>query len=250
VRAVTSAESQPRHLPAVPADVTPRSEASAEPVSPKAARTRATILDTALRLFRERGYDETTMRAIAAEAGVSVGNAYYYFASKEHLIQAFYDQAYIEHEAAARPLLQTASDLEARIVGTIEAWLDVTEPYRAFAATFFKNAADPASPLSPFSNESAPARNASIALWRDVIEGSNAKVGKSLREELPELLWLYFMGIVLYWVHDPSDGAARTRLLARRTAPMVVRGINLARLPVLRSTIADLVALIAELKSL
>jgi len=220
------------------------------PVSSKAARTRATILETALTLFRERGYDETTMRAIAAEAGVSVGSAYYYFASKEHLVQAFYDQAYIDHETAAQPVLQGEPDLTARMIGTMEAWLGVMEPYRVFAVAFFKHAADPASPLSPFSAQSAPARDASIALWREVIDGSDTKVSKALRAELPELLWLYFMGIVLFWVHDASDGAARTRLLARRTAPMVVRGIGLARLPVLRATIGDLVALIAELKTL
>jgi AcrR family transcriptional regulator len=216
----------------------------------KAARTRAVILETALRLFRERGYDETTMRAIATEAGVSVGNAYYYFASKEHLIQAFYDEAFVRHEAVARPIMEAETELTARMIGVMEAWLDVMEPYRAFAGAFFKNAAEPTSPLSPFSAESAPARHASIALWRDVIDGSGTKVSKALREELPELLWLYFMGIVLFWVHDSSENAARTRLLARRTAPMVVRGIALARLPVLRATIADLVALIGELKAL
>jgi hypothetical protein len=136
------------------------------------------------------------------------------------------------------------------MVAVMEAWLDLMEPYRAFAGTFFKNAAEPTSPLSPFSAESAPARDASIALWRQVIDGSDTKVAKALRPELPGLLWLYFMGIVLFWVHDQSDQAARTRLLARRTAPMVVRAIGLARLPVLRSTIDDLVGLIAELKSL
>ncbi|WP_256960177.1 TetR/AcrR family transcriptional regulator, partial [Streptomyces scabiei] len=60
--------------------------------SAKSEQTRALILETALRLFQERGYDKTTMRAIAQEAGVSVGNAYYYFAGKEHLIQGFYDR--------------------------------------------------------------------------------------------------------------------------------------------------------------
>jgi AcrR family transcriptional regulator len=230
----------------VPADV----PTDAAPPGAKAARTRAAILDTALRLFRERGYDETTMRAVAAEAGVSVGNTYYYFESKEHLIQAFYDQAYVDHDAAARRVLPGHIALEDRIIATIEAWLDVMEPYRAFAATFFKNAADPASPLSPFSAESAPARNASINLWRNVVEGSDTKIAKSLRDELPELLWLYFMGIVLYWVHDPSDQAIRSRLLARRTAPMVVRGISLARLPLMRATVTDLIELINELKSL
>jgi AcrR family transcriptional regulator len=217
---------------------------------PKSARTKAAIIQAALQLFRERGYDETTMRAIATEAGVSVGNAYYYFASKQHLIQAFYDQAQVEHASAARPVLDTETDLVARMVGVIEAWIDVMDPYRAFAGTFFKNAAEPTSPLSPFSPESAPARDTSIELWRTVIEGSDAKVPKVLRPELPELVWLFFMGIVLYWVHDPTDNAIRTRLLARRTCPIVVRAIGLARLPVLRSSVTDLVELIGELKAL
>lgn len=58
----------------------------------KSDATRALILDTALRLFAERGYERTTMRTIAAEAGVSVGNTYYYYDSKEHLVQGFYDR--------------------------------------------------------------------------------------------------------------------------------------------------------------
>jgi AcrR family transcriptional regulator len=215
----------------------------------KAARTRQTIIDAALRLFRERGYDETTVRAIAAEAGVSVGNAYYYFRSKEHLIQAFYDRAQVEHAVAAAPVLRRETDLSRRMAGVIETWIDVMEPYRAFAGTFFKNAADPTSPLSPFSPESAPARNVSIDLWRRVVDGSDARIPKVLRAELPELLWLYLMGIVLYWVHDPTDRASRTRLLTQRTVPMVVRAIGLARLPVFRATVADLVDLLNELKS-
>ena len=42
----------------------------------KSEETRSLIVSTAMRLFTENGYDRTTMRAIAAEAGVSVGNAY------------------------------------------------------------------------------------------------------------------------------------------------------------------------------
>jgi AcrR family transcriptional regulator len=223
--------------------------AESDPES-KAARTRSNIIDAALRLFREHGYEATTMRAIAAEAGVSVGNAYYYFESKQHLIQAFYDRTQIEHAKACRPVIEGQLGLEPRIVGVIEAWLDLMEPYRAFAGTFFQNAADPNSPLSPFSPESTVARELSIDLWRQVIDGSEAKITKALKPQLPELLWLYFMGIVLYWVHDPSPHAGRTRLLAQRTTPLVVRAIGLARLPVLRSTLADLLTLIQDLKDI
>ena len=53
---------------------------------PKGEQTRAKILESALALFMERGYEETTMRAVAEEAKVSLGNAYYYFESKEELV--------------------------------------------------------------------------------------------------------------------------------------------------------------------
>src|SRR5712691_10910836 len=53
--------------------------------------TRRQILDTALALFPERGIEETTMRDIAGGAGMSLGDAYYYFNSKEAIVGAYYD---------------------------------------------------------------------------------------------------------------------------------------------------------------
>jgi len=49
--------------------------------------TRATFLDAAERLFGERGYDATTIRAIAEAAGVNLGALHYYWGSKEALLQ-------------------------------------------------------------------------------------------------------------------------------------------------------------------
>ncbi len=205
----------------------------------KSEQTRALILETALRLFQERGYDKTTMRAIAKEAGVSVGNAYYYFAGKEHLIQGFYDRIGAEHQVAVRPVLEREKDLEARIAGVLKAWLDVAEPYHEFAAQFFKNAADPDSPLSPFSPESAGPREESIALHRKVLAGSKAKVPEELRDVLPELMWLSQMGLVLYWVFDRTEGRERSYRLAERGARLTTRGVALARFRVLRPLVHE-----------
>ncbi|MDC2947156.1 TetR family transcriptional regulator [Streptomyces heilongjiangensis] len=207
--------------------------------SAKSEQTRALILETALRLFQERGYDRTTMRAIAKEAGVSVGNAYYYFAGKEHLIQGFYDRIGAEHRAAVRPVLERETDLQARIAGVLTAWLDVAEPYHEFAAQFFKNAADPDSPLSPFSPESAGAREESIAIHRQVLAGAKAKVPEELREVLPELMWLSQMGLVLYWVFDRTEGRERSYRLAERGARLTTRGVSLARFRVLRPLVHE-----------
>ncbi|GAA0801645.1 TetR family transcriptional regulator [Spirilliplanes yamanashiensis] len=240
----------PAPEPAEPAEPAP----AAEPRVPGRSRargeqTRQLILDTALRLFRERGFAETTMRAIAKEAGVAVGNAYYYFDSKEHLIQGFYDRNQAAHAAAAAPLLASEKDFAARLRGVLHAGIDVNAPYHAFAATFFKSAAEPTSPLSPFSAESSPAREAAIAIFRDVVEGSSVKVDPELRRELPELLWLGWMGVVLFWVYDRSPGQRRTRRLIDGAVPLVDRLVHLSRLRVLRPALRQVLSLLELVKA-
>lgn len=217
--------------------------------SPKAEQTRRTIVDAATRLFRSEGYHRTTMRAIAAEAGVSLGNAYYYFGSKEHLVQAFYDQLQVEHAERAAAVLERERRFAARLEGVLLAWLDVAEPHHEFAGQFFRNAADPRSPLSPFSAESAPARDASVALFTRLLDDSDAKVVPGLRGELPELLWLLQMGVVLFWVYDASPGQERSRTLVRRVVPIVDRMTRLSRLPVVRGVVDDVVGLVQSLRS-
>jgi AcrR family transcriptional regulator len=218
-------------------------------LTPRAQQTRAAIVTAALALFRERGYDATTMRDIAARAGVSTGNAYYYFSSKEDLVQEFYVIAHAEHLAASTAALAGEADLGARLRSTVRALIDVSAPYHAFAATFYKHAAEPSSPLSPFSKESSPTRDASVALYREVVDGSSARMSREVRERLPELLWLYSMGVVLYWVHDTSPGCARTFHLIDVTAPLAARLVAATRLPLLRSMVTDIAALIDDLRA-
>jgi AcrR family transcriptional regulator len=213
-------------------------------LTPRAEQTRAAIVTAALDLYRERGYDAATMRMIAERAGVSTGNAYYYFGSKEELIQEFYSRNQAEHLAACREVLATETDLTARLRGTVRALVAVMAPYHEFAATLYKYAAEPASPLSPFSPQSSPARQASIALYREVVEGSKARMGSDVRERLPELLWLYSLGITLYWVHDRSAGCERTYQLIDATVEVVGQLVSASRLPVLRKALTDLLGVV------
>jgi AcrR family transcriptional regulator len=229
-------------------DVPPEGDVPARPR--KSEQTKARIVEAALALFLEHGFEGTTMRAIAAAAGVSVGNAYYYFDSKEQLIQTYYGQIQELHLAAARPVLDGVRSFPERLRGVVRAHVDIATPYHRFAGVLFKTAADPRSPLSPFSAESSESRARSIALFTELLEQSDAKVGKDLRAELPELLWLYQMGIVLYWVHDDSPGTARTYLLIDRTVPLVDKLISVSRLPVLRPITRQVIETIRDLRGI
>ena len=170
-------------------------ESATESVAKSGARsehTRALIVQTALRLFRERGYEATTMRAIAKEAGVSVGNAYYYFGSKEELIQAYYDELQDEHLAACRAVLDAERDFAPRLLGVLKARVDTMVPYHEFAGKFFKNAAEPSSPLSVFSPESAATREGAIGLMGRVVTGSAQRPSDAGRK--PARAWSRALG--------------------------------------------------------
>jgi AcrR family transcriptional regulator len=220
---------------------------AAPALRPKALETRARILEAALDLFRERGYEAATMRAIAERAGVSLGNAYYYFRSKEHLIQAFYGRTHDEHRTIVDARLDEHKDLKARLRWTMRTKLETVEPYHRFAGLLFRSAADPLSPLNPFSAESQPVRREATALLARVVEGARGRVPADLRAALPNLLWLYEMGIILFWIHDPSPGRRRTRQLMERSVDLVVKLIGLASLPFMGPVRRAALRLVAEL---
>jgi AcrR family transcriptional regulator len=214
----------------------------------KGDQTKALILDTALEMFRERGYEQTTMRAIAKKAGVSLGNAYYYFNSKEFLIQAFYQRLHEDHLAVAVPALENEETLKARLLTVMRLKMETMSPYHQFAGVLFKTAAHPRSPLNPFSDESDPAREASIQLFAKVIEGTKTRIPKDLAAELPYLLWVYSMGIVLFWIHDQSPRHRRTYRLINRTVDLVDRLIHLASNPFMRPLRKQALKLVDELR--
>jgi AcrR family transcriptional regulator len=208
--------------------------ATSPSLSAKGEQTRERILDVALGLFRERGYEATTMRMIAAGAGVSVGNSYYYFPTKEHLVQAFYWRMHVERVEACRAGMADERTLRARLRLVMRARLDVVGPYHAVSGTLFRSAADPASPLNPFSTASAETREASIAFLRGVVTGSDTRVPRDVAPTLPHLLWVYELGIVLFWVHDKSPDQIKSYELVDDTSDAIVRLLALAHLPGLR----------------
>ena len=218
--------------------------------TPKGEQSRALILNSALDLLQEHGYEKTTMRAIAKRAGVSLGNAYHYFSSKEHLIQAFYHRLHQEHLQATSPVLAQETTLRSRLMTVMRLKISTLEPYHEFAGVLFKTAADPHSPLNPFANASAPVRSDSIKLFEEVVSETKARIPPDLRAELPYLLWLYHMSVILFWIHDSSPKRARTYRLIEQTVDLLDKLISLASNPLMRPVRKRALKLVSELRDL
>lgn len=83
----------------------PRSKIQSEQIR---AESRTKILSASRQMFAERGYDGCNMADVARQAGMSQGNIYWYFSSKEELYKAVLVEGFaalgaVMAEAAARP---------------------------------------------------------------------------------------------------------------------------------------------------
>lgn len=199
----------------------------------KAEETRDRILDAALRLFRDRGFEQTTMRDVAAEAGVATGAAYYYYRSKEDLVLAFYLRTDEEARETFEKVIASSKDLKKRMRGIIEAKFAQFAEHRGLLAALLKAGVDPRAPLSPFGEETKDVRNESIAWYARALAGSDVTVPKDVTGDLPRLLWLYHMGLIYFWIIDESPGQRRTQRLVDATLDLVIQLLKVSSLPLM-----------------
>ena len=182
----------------------------------KAEVTERKILDAALELFRTKGFEDTTMRDIAAAAEVATGAAYYYYPSKDSIVLAFYRRSCAQMQPIIEELMTEAPGrLEASLRALIQAKLEYFAPHRGVLRALLKNGADPAHPLSPFAESNKGIREVDVAWFRKLLNNCDIRVPKDLAPHLPDVLWLFQMGVIYFWVTDDSHGQRRTsRVLA------------------------------------
>src|SRR6476661_5622262 len=92
------------------------------------AAARRQLYDTAIALIASRGYEATTLRDIARQAGVSVGLLYRYFPSKHAVILALYDE--LSSEYAQQAARMPPGRWRDRFLFALKTSLDVLEPHQ------------------------------------------------------------------------------------------------------------------------
>ena len=214
----------------VPASPSHHSE-PAEKVS-RSEATREQILDTAIRLFRQDGFDETTMREVASEAGVALGLAYHYFPSKEALVMAYYERVQREHRIVAHEKLAHTRSLRDRLAMLLQTKLDILKDDRKLLGALFRYTGNPEHPLSFLGKATAPLRADCMSLFAEALQ--TERLPEDLRELLPLAMWALHMGVLLYFLYDSSPNLKRTRKLVDGAVGLTVGFLKLAKFPLLR----------------
>ena len=213
----------------------------------KSDETRARILAAAMDLFRRNGFTQTTMREIASQAGVALGAAYYYFDSKDAIVLAFYEHAAQEMEPLLEEALSGKKNLEERVRAMLEVKLHYFEPNRALLGALAGHT-DPRNPLSPFSSETRDIRERDMQFFARALADSNVKAPADLADLLPAMLWMYQMGLILFWIYDRSEDQKLTRSLVDQSAGVVTGLIKLSSLPLMRPVRKRVVRLVETIR--
>ncbi len=217
-------------------------------ITTKAEETGLRILDSALELFRQEGFDAATMRDIAKRAGVATGAAYYYYPSKDAIVMDFYNRSCADMQPKLEAALEQATSLETRLRELIQVKLVHFAPNRGVLRALLRNGADPKHPLSPFSPETKAIRDIDLDWFRRILVDCGTRIPRDLEPHLPGVLWFFQMGVIFFWVIDESTDQARTARLVDLAARSVATLIRLSALPFMRPLRKAAVQLIEMVK--
>jgi AcrR family transcriptional regulator len=179
--------------------------------------TRQRILEAAIQAFRKRGFDATTTRDIAKEAGIATGTLFNYFATKEAIVE------FLAAEALARARSRfdgeaSQGELAEALFGYVAAELRQLKPLRKFIAPLLETA------LSPLAiGQRSESNDAIRAAHLETVAGVACKHGfADLSSVTLHVYWTLYIGVLAFWAADKSPKQEDTLALLDQSLRMFV----------------------------
>ena len=195
------------------------------------AAARERLYATAIGLIARRGYEATTLREIAGEAGVSVGLLYRYFPSKQAVIIALYEE--LSTEYARRAAGMKAGTWRSRFIFALETSLDVLKPHRVpLRALIPMLVGDPDDGV--FAEGTAFSRLRVQRVFEEAAASASDAPKAPLAEALGRLLYLIHLAVLLWWLLDRTPRQRATVALVALMQQLLPSAALALRLPSIR----------------
>ncbi|WP_349741384.1 TetR/AcrR family transcriptional regulator [Roseateles cavernae] len=189
------------------------------------ASNKRLILQTAVDLMTQQGFDATTMKQIARAAGLGDATIYKYFPSKEKLVLAYFEQAFEDALAQWRAAPGQAEwSLQERLQLLMDCLLERLLPDREFVA-LARELVERA-PLLMLGG-GLPGRDLLQQALLELLDeaqarGEIAPCGPLLRTGLSALMADYSYGVISYWLKDDSEDFGNTTQLLELSLSLLV----------------------------
>jgi AcrR family transcriptional regulator len=195
------------------------------------AAARDRLYATAIEMIATRGYEATTLRDIAKEAGVSVGLLYRYFPGKQAIVLALYDELSAEYARLAADM--PPGRWRERFLFALRLSLDVMQPHRtalrALTPLLVGDADD-----GIFAPATAFSRQRVQQVFEAAVTGATDAPKPPLAPALGRLLYLVHLAVLLWWLLDRSPRQRATGALLSLTQTLLPSTALALRLPTVR----------------
>jgi TetR/AcrR family transcriptional regulator, cholesterol catabolism regulator len=191
----------------------------------KSEKSRDSILEAAAKLFRRQGYSATTLRQIAGMADIKAGSIYYYFDSKEAILDEVLEQGLYRIFEAVKTALKKAGKVShrRRIGLAIESHLAALLEASDFTSANIRIYGQLPEHLK---KRHRPLRRAYAKYWDQLF--LDARRAGEIRADIEIVPLRIFVLGALNWTVEwfSFSGKEEVRKLARRTELLIFDGVT------------------------
>lgn len=199
--------------------------------SARGPEQRTRLLDTALALFARQGILDTTLGAIAREAGVTPAMVHYYFKTRDQLLDVLIDERFLPLRASIGGAFEAyPDDPVAAITQLAQRLVDVAAEHPWFPSLWVREVISEGGLLKQrmherFGDTRQKASIACIAKWQ--------KAGRLNADLEPSLVFVSLLGLTILplatskmWRNDPARREIGAAEIARHAIALLVQGVG------------------------
>jgi AcrR family transcriptional regulator len=191
----------------------------------KKRQTARRIVESARKLFKNKGFEQTTTRDIAEAARIASGTLFNYFPTKEALAMTIVLEALDEAGAEFEGRLRGDESLDEALFAHVAVGLRHLAPHRSYVGEVLETA------LSPFAREpvceqAEHLRVSHLETVRELLASNALRAPRAPSIMTMHLYWTLYLGVLAFWATDQSPHQEDTLVVLDQSMQLFVASLS------------------------